>query len=403
VFRFLVEARGNPQKQKEYISSSLFLLLAAIGVFVLIAVPALNIAGYAYTKYLITSVVVNTLSALLLQIPRGCGDNKAYAVISCVSGSSHVLLNVLFIAVAKWGVDGMLRANILSHIITICLVVSQTKLWKQIALRCFRRKSIRELLTYSLPLVPGTFMWWIVNVSDRIIINFTMGVSPNGIYSVANKFASTYTLASNIFHVAWTESAAENIHDRDRNRFYQKVFDNLVRFYSSCCIGIIALVPFVFPFLVNTSFGDAFVYIPVLLIAAMAHSVTSFYGSIYLAFKKTKTVAKSTVLAAILNIVINLMLIRKIGLYAAALSTMVSYSVILVIRYYEIKKLADISISKTFLLREFLVYILVLISYYSNNRAIQAVTLLWLIPYCCVSNKQIIMAARQKFKNKLVK
>jgi len=44
VFRFLVEARGNPQKQKEYISSSLFLLLAAIGVFVLIAVPALNIA-----------------------------------------------------------------------------------------------------------------------------------------------------------------------------------------------------------------------------------------------------------------------------------------------------------------------------------------------------------------------
>ena len=403
VFRFLVEARGNPPKQNEYISNAVYLTIAAIAVFTLVAVPVLTVVGYAYTNYLIVSVLVNVLSALLLQIPRGCGDNKAYAAISCICGLSHVLLNVLFVAVFKWSIDGMLRAGILSHVITICLVVRQSRLWKRTSLKNLHKQSMRELLQYSLPLVPCTFMWWIVNASDRVIINLTLGVALNGVYYVANKFASIYALAGNIFHIAWTEAAVENIGDIKRSMFYQEIFNKMVRFYSSCCVGLIAIIPFVFPFLVDDKFGEAIRYIPLLLIAAMVHALTSFYGSIYLAFKQTKSVANSTFLAAALNIIINLLLIRYVGLYAAALSTLISYSIILAVRYVEIKKMTNIAISKTFLLKEIVVHILVIISFYSDNRILQVITLMWLIPYCCVSNRQLIMSAIRKLKSKLVR
>ena len=403
VFRYLVEARGNPQKQNEYISGAFFLTISAIVVFVLIATPTLSLAGYAYTKYLVISVAANILSALLLQIPRGIGDNKAYAGISCISGVAHVLLNVLFVAVAKWGVDGMLQASILSHIITICLIVYQARIWERATLKSLQRGSLQELMAYSLPLVPYVFTWWIISASDRTIINFTIGVSFNGIYAVANKFASTYTLASNIFQLAWTESASESVSEKDRNVFYQKVFDNAVKFYSSCCMGIIALMPFVFPVLVSDSFGDAYDYIPVLLIAALAHAVVAFYGSIYFAFKKTKKIISSTLLAAGLNIVINLTMISRIGLYAAALSTLISYCVILVIRYMEMKKIANITINKTFLLGEVCIYIIVLLSYYSHNAILQGITLLGVISYCCAINRHVIFSVIKRIKNKLVR
>ena len=105
--------------------------------------------------------------------------------------------------------------------------------------------------------------------------------------------------------MSWTESASENVDDENNTTYMQSVMNKSIRFYSSVNIGIIACMPCAINFLVNQSFAKAYYYIPILMTAAFFHSIANLYGSIYTAYKMTKEIAKTTVLAAVLNIGIN--------------------------------------------------------------------------------------------------
>ena len=52
---------------------------------------------------------------------------------------------------------------------------------------------LKEIIKYSVPLIPNMISWWIVSASDRTIISTVLGVAQNGIYSAANKFSGVFT------------------------------------------------------------------------------------------------------------------------------------------------------------------------------------------------------------------
>ena len=187
-------------------------------------------------------------------------------------------------------------------------------------------------------MIPNTLCWWVVSASDRIIINFFLNIVANGIYSVACKFPSMFSMFSNIFQMAWTESAAINVSDFGSNKYFEKIINQAIRFYSACNIGVIVIMPFVFSILIKNDFVDAYFYIPILMTGAFFHSVADLYGSIYTAFKMTKEIAKTTLISAVLNILINVMMIRYIGIYAAAISTLMAYLVIAIYRHLDVQR-----------------------------------------------------------------
>ena len=101
IFRYLVEARNNPEKQKEYISTTMiFAAIVNIACVIILSV-FLKIINYRYTFYVIGTIVLNSIGAFFLQISRGLGHTVVYATGSFISGSLNVILNVLFIALTK--------------------------------------------------------------------------------------------------------------------------------------------------------------------------------------------------------------------------------------------------------------------------------------------------------------
>ena len=96
----------------------------------------------------------------------------------------------------------------------------------------------------------------------------------------------------------------------------------------SGCIGLIvlAIMPFAFDMLVKGDYGNSYWYIPILLISSVFSLMASQYGSIYIAKKETKKIAITTLIAAVINVVVHLLLVKFVGLFAAAISTAISYS-----------------------------------------------------------------------------
>lgn len=390
VFRFLIDARNDKIKQKRYVSITVIFVFCINFLFFVVLWPILNILHYKYTYYLLINVIFGVANTLLLNMARGVGNNLVYAAGSCINGTLNVLLNVLFIAILHISVEGMLLATILSLAISTIYVILKIKIWKYIDVNLVRKEEFVELIKYSFPLIPYTLCWWVINASDRVIIKWAMGASANGIYSIVYKFSSLYTMATNIFQTAWMESASENVNDEARDVFYQSIFEKTVKFYSSCSIGIIAVLPLLFEILVKKDFAAAYLYIPILLIAAFFQSVSSFYGCLYFAFKETKKVALTNVISAGLNIIMNVALINFIGLYAAAISTLLAYLIVVVIRHFDVQKLVGIHLSKSYLFCEGLVYLVILICYYSRIKFVQICALAMLIPYCIYQNREVI-------------
>jgi len=392
VLRYLVESRGDRQKEKTVISTaSLFMLLVFLG-FMVIMLVASQIVEYEYILLIMGIVMASVSSNFILQIARGFGDNVTYSIGSCIAGSARVLLNVLCIAVLHMDVLGMLYAYGLSYVISLIFLIFKVKLWRYISIRSFDKAILVRLLRFSLPLVFSTMCWWVISAFGRMQVNLVLGASAAGIYAVANKFPSTFTLVTNIFYTSWTESAAENVDDDKRNTYYQSILDKAIRFYSSANIAIIAVMPFLFSVLVDGSYEEARLYIPIMMSAALMSGVANLFASVYTALKRTREIAITTIAATVLSVVINIALIPVIGLYAAALSALAANGLIALIQYLGVRKMVGYRISWGFLLGEVLVYGAVFAVYYMGSTLMQLLLLVGLTPYWLYRNRHIMKA-----------
>lgn len=225
---------------------------------------------------------------------------------------------------------------------------------------------IKEVCGYSLPLVPNQISGWILSASDRTIIAKFLSVAENGVYSVANKFSNLVGTFYGFFNLAWVETVSVHYNDSDRDEFIGDMMETVSNLFVSICVGIIAIMPFVFPVMVNQQYGNAYYQIPILLIAVIFQILVGLYSAIYIALKKSSTIARTTIAGAIINVLVNLALIRFIGLYAASISTLVSYASTALYRRIDIRKYIKIKVNVKNILLNSVAVVFVTLSYYFN-------------------------------------
>ena len=122
---------------------------------------------------------------------------------------------------------------------------------------------------------------------------------------------------------------------------FRTMFDLIAGFFGV----LIAVTPLLFILLIKGDYDDAYNHIPILFMGMFFYSLSAFLGGIYSAYKKTLSVGVTTMIAAILNLVINLALINRIGLYAASVSTLASHLFLFVYRIIDVRKLVKIKFS----------------------------------------------------------
>ena len=117
--------------------------------------------------------------------------------------------------------------------------------------------------------------------------------------------------------------------------------------------------------------------------------------------KETRKVARTTIMAALINITINMLLVKKIGLYAAAISTLISYIIVAVYRFIDVKKYINMRLNyKTFII-SMLVFIISSLMYYINNQIINCINLIFVVLIVIFSNRRYINLALKRIKMKI--
>ena len=387
IFRYLLDCRDNKEKQKTLITTVLKFIFVQSVICILIFLCVSSFIHNEYKYFLMANLLMGIFSSIFLQISRGIGDNKTYAVGSFITGALTVILNVIFIVAFKWGAYGMLIATAISNLLCAIYVFVKKKIYKYIDIKQNDEKLLKDIVKYSVPLIPNMISWWIVSASDRTIISAVIGVAQNGIYSAANKFSGIFSTLYSVFNLTWTESASININSEDRDEFFSKIFDFIVQFFGSLCLGTIAVMPFVFGILVNEKFAESYYQIPILILGSVFNILVSFLGSVYVAKKLTKEIAKTSIIAAIINIVVNIALINPIGLYSASISTVIAYFAMFIYRWIDVKKYVSIKTNKTLIAVLSVSFLVAIITYYLKMKIISIVVLLAVIIIAIYINK----------------
>lgn len=402
LFRYMLDCRDNKNEQKILFSTVIVANVAQSMLYLCVFLAFQPLIKSDFKIILAIDVVLSIFLSSLLQFARGLGDNITYSFASFLSAVSTILLNILLIVAFNLGAWGLFWAGIIAKILTIIYIAFKDRIWKYFSINLVSKRTYTEIFRYSIPLVPNQLSWWVVSTSDRTILSYFIGISANGIYSIANKFSTVYITFYNVFNLSWTESVSLHLNE-DEDGFLESVINSMFKLFSSICLMIIAFMPVVFPFLVNQQFETAYQQIPILLIAVLFQVIVGLYSTIYVALKKSVEIAKTSLGAALINIVVNITLIHFIGIYAASFSTLIAYFVMMVYRYLDLKKYKNIPLKLRNIWMTSMMATIVLICYYVNNPITNIFSIIVVSFYVLITNKEMIMGGTKMIKDKFIK
>lgn len=390
LFRYLVDVRSDEQKKDTIISTTVFFTLFQCCICSVILIIVQLFINNAYMPYFILMVTACICSATMLQLGRGLGDSFGYALGSFITAAVQILFNILFLVVFNMGAFGMLLATTLGNFACSAMLFTRTKSYRYLHVSSFDKATLKEMLKYSLPLVPNQLSWWTMNASDKTIVAAFLGTEFNGLLAVAHKFPNIFIQFNTIFNISWTESAVLHIHEDDAKEFFTDIISTVFKLFSCVCLGIIACIPFVMNFMAGADYFDAYFQIPIFMLSSLCNVVVSLYGVIYVAHKKTKEIALTALYAAIINAGSHLLLIGWIGLYAASVSSLLGYGAMAVYRYFHSRKYLTVKISPKVLLSVLVMFLIVFFSYYSQKMLFHIIGLVLVIIYSVYLNIGII-------------
>ncbi len=405
MFRFLIDAIDKSEAKRIISQTIIYTILGTI-IFIPLAVIILNLTT-EYTGALIFAFVVFVISNIFIglsnALARGLSKIKLYSLSNFILGIGTIILNIIFIVLLKAGAEGLLWANSIANICTAIFIFTKLKLWMYIGK--FNKKLMKEMIKYSIPLVPNSISWNIINMSDRIILTQMIGSSANGIYAMASKFPNIISVVYGYFYTAWKESAARITKEDNKNKYYNSIYHDTKRLLFSVTICLIAVMPFAFPILINKAYDEAYIYIPIIMIATYYSNLSSYFGGIFSAYKDTKIMGATTIGAAIINLIIDLLLVKFIGIYAACLSTLIADLIVYIYRRNKLKKYIKIKELKWF--GPAVILTIVCLAYYTKYMSFIPTPLYWILNiislaiaifYSIANNYKLVMPIINKIK-----
>lgn len=318
--------------------------IGTIGIIIVTPLFGFYKAVADWKWYLCLYSSASILYPILMNYLKAIDRNKTYAIISILQTAILAFLNIVLLVVIKIGVKGYLLSNILALFASSILVALIVRIPSKLYRTRINRPLLKQMVIYSTPLILNNISWWVIHSSDKIMIEWMIGASALGIYTVATKIPSLINVIISIFSQAWGLSAVREFESTNDDKYYSDVLSHYSFLVFSTCLILVAVTKPFMNVYVGNSFSDAWHYVPILLVSAVYSAIASYYGSFYSALKKSMNNMLTTLIGSVINIVVNYIFIMAIGIWGAVIGTAVAYIVIVLLRMIDIGKMISITV-----------------------------------------------------------
>lgn len=326
----------------------------------IVLIPVYNLFSSVrdYSIYIFVYNIAIGASTIFLYDLRGKELLLQYSIGSVILTLTSALFNILFLVVLDWGIQGYISAFILANFLTAVYAAVVGRSFKDYSKTKINIEKMKEMVSFSAFLIPNTFMWWIMNSSDRVMVTAMVGNAANGIYAISYKLPTLISTLTGIFNQAWGYSAIRENGAKDESEYNNEVFRSLISIAMLMGVGLITVMKPFLDIYVEKSYYVAWKYTPFLVIGCVYLTLGTFMSSTYNVHKDSKGFLLSGTIGAVVNIGLNFLLIPKFQVYGAAIATCISYIVVFLFRYFHTRKYICFNIKN----KEFIIGTVLLLS-----------------------------------------
>ncbi len=290
---------------------------------------------------LLISFVVDNFSSLSAVVLRSQRKVKLVAINSVLYVFSSILFSVLFVLVLHWGVLGSVIGGVLAGLFKAALYLRVNR--KVFSFSLFSYSKAKEMLMYSLPMVPHKIQGNIIGLFTSFMINQKFGLVYSGYYAVASKVSRPLVFIVTMVQQSWTPYKF-HIHKTDQNP--AKTFSEIIGFYWIFLVFVWVFTglatPLLFKLLINERYHEAQAYVPFVMFVSVAQAL---YFTVTTGFELKKD-QKKMVLASFFGmsflIAFSLLLINFWQPYMFFVVQALSFFVLASIIFQDSKKIIEI-------------------------------------------------------------
>jgi O-antigen/teichoic acid export membrane protein len=247
-------------------------------------------------------------------------QSKLYSIASLACTAISIVVSIILVLFLNMGVIGVILGQLSGNTLGASLALWFTRGTYSFT---FDWRKLRELLLYSLPLVPSSISVFVALYIDRVVIKEFMSMGAVGLYGIGYRLASMSILVIVGFQGALTPLVYTYHKEAETPIQLAKIF----RYFLALALFVFLFVSVfsrnIMTLLTTPDYYGAGKLIRILVPAVFLANMYIFAPGLYLA-KKTKMIAVINICAAVMNTVLNLALVPAIGVLGAAISTLLS-------------------------------------------------------------------------------
>ncbi len=314
----------------------------------LITIPIINLFDNyrEYSIFFYLYLISTCISQIFLCNLKGKEQLVEFSIGNIIQTIGIVVFNIIFLVFLKFKIKGYFSAYIITNILVSIYAFFRGNVYDSIKNFTFDIKFVKDMIKYSLFLIPTSFMWWIINSSDRIMVSKLISLSANGIYAISYKLPTILSAITTVFMQAWMYSAVEIKENNNSEEYTNLIYNMLFRTIIIISTGILMIEKVFLKIYVSAEYYEAWKYVPFLMVGFVFLTLANFLSTSYSAHKDSKGLLISGTVGACANIVINFLLIPRIGIYGAAIGTLLSYILVFIYRIIDTRRYVKIKAFK---------------------------------------------------------
>jgi O-antigen/teichoic acid export membrane protein len=280
----------------------------------------------SFFKYiwLIYVILVSQLFQVYCQnFCRGINKMSVFSYTGIINSLSIAVLSILFIP--KYGVVGYVGAITLANIITGAFTFVYSHSYNYLGIRYFEVGKLKEMLLYSIPLMPTAVMWWLIFGLNRPLLERYCGLYAIGVLAVAGKLPSIMAMVFSMFQQAWTVTVLQEYEKNNFCEYNNSMYRIMLSLQVLVCMCITVFArPFIL-IMTTSEYMEAWKYIPLITIGTLFSNISGFTGVIFTAYHKSIYVFISTIIGGVTSVLFYFILIPKFGVYGACISIILAH------------------------------------------------------------------------------
>ncbi|MFC1954512.1 flippase [Chloroflexota bacterium] len=346
MIRFIAAEKNKEKIQEGFYSVlvvvSFISLIISLAVIIFADSLAINFFDGAVQVVRIAGILIllSSVNPVFLSLIRTFQQIKTYSIFHIIENLGRIGV-IAYLALSGHGILSILIAY--SVVKFVILIILFFKIKSQIGIKRPNFSKIKEFVSFGFPTVPGSLGFWLVNLSDRYVISYFLGANSVGIYSAVYGlgYLPYRVLAVLTFVLLATLS---QLYDEGKMNEVKAHLNYSLKYFLAIIIPFIfgATIlgdPVLVLFTTSEIASEGRFILPLVALAVSLLGVYSILSHILILAKKTKVMALIWMISATLNIGLNILVVPRMGVIGAAITSLIAYLlVVIMVGHYSLKE-----------------------------------------------------------------